>query len=435
MAAQYPRKWLAFGAGVGIEIGERDLTVVVTRVRPTGVQLLGAARIENFRERPATEWGAEYAAFLKGLGAAHMVASAVLPRHEVIVRLLNLPGVADSDLDAAVGFQIESLHPYPEEDAAAVWMRVGRTPSVLVAIARREVIERYVALFAEAGIRLKSFTVSAAAIYSAIRLLAAPPEGFLACQPAEEGFELYGESASRPLFSAVFDTPFDRALPLAAAELRLDPAQEALPLEQLLPAPRRLPADFDLSRATLAYAAALAGACPRLGLPANLLPVEARQSSSRAIYIPTLALAGVLLIVLAALAISATLENRRYLARLEAEIAQREPQARRVMQMEAETAAARARTQLIDGFRRRSKADLDAMAELTKLLAPPAWLNGLELTRGGVSLAGEAEQAAGLLKTLDSSPLFQNSEFTMGITRVAGAEAFRIRAQREGGAQ
>ncbi len=433
MASRYPRKWLAFGAGVGIEIGERDLTVVVTRVRPTGTRVLGAAIIENFRERPATEWGTEYAAFLKGLGASHMVASALLPRHEVIVRQLSLPGVADGDLDAAVGFQIESLHPYPEEDAAASWARIGRSSSVLVAIARRDVIERYVTMFSEAGIRLKSFTVSAAAIYSAIRLLAAPPVGFVACQPEQDEFELYGESASRPLFSAVFDLPFDRALPLAVAELRLDPAQEALPLDQLLPPARRKPEDLDLSRATLAYTAALAGACPWLALPANLLPVEARQTSSRAIYIPTLALAGALLIVMAALAISGTLENRRYLARLEAEIAQLEPQARRLAQMEAQTVAARARTQLIDDFRRRSNGDLDALGELTKLLAPPVWLNGLDLTRNAANLAGEAEQAAGLLKTLDASPLFQNSEFTMGITRVAGGEAFRIRTQREGG--
>jgi len=203
----------------------------------------------------------------------------------------------------------------------------------------------------------------------------------------------------------------------------------------MLPAPRWTPPDFDLSRATLAYAAALAGACPRLALAANLLPAQLRQTSSRAIYVPTLALGGLLAIVLAALAVSGTLENRRYLERLDAEIAKLEPRAKRLSQMEGQIAAARARTRLLDDFQKRSKADLDALNELTRLLAPPAWLNSLELTRAGANLSGEAEQAASLLKILDASPMFRNSEFTTGITRVGGAEVFRIRTQREGGPQ
>ena len=36
--------------------------------------------------------------------------------------------------------------------------------------------------------------------------------------------ELYGESPSRPLFSAAFDAAPERAIALACAELRLDPA-------------------------------------------------------------------------------------------------------------------------------------------------------------------------------------------------------------------
>ena len=435
MAARNLRKWLAVGAGVGIEIGARELRIVVARVRPTGVRVLGSATIEGFRERPATEWGAEYAAFLKKLGASHLVASVLLPRQEVIVRPLNLPGVAAGDLEAAVGFQLESLHPYPEDEAASAWARIPRAAWVLVAIARRAVVERYAELFSEAGIKVASFTVSAAAIRSAIRLLATPPAAFVTYYDAGGEVELYGESEARPLFSAVLDPPLERALPLALGELRLDAAQESLPLQRMLPAPRWAPPDFDLSRATLAYAAALAGACPRLATAANLLPAQLRQTSSRAIYVPTLALGGLLAIVLAALAVSGALENRRYLERLDAEIAKLEPPARRLAQMEGQVAAARARTRLLDDFQKRSKADLDALNELTRLLAPPAWLNSLELTRAGANLSGEAEQAASLLKILDASPMFRNSEFTMGITRIGGAEVFRVRTQREGAPQ
>ena len=62
------RKLLAFGSGVGIEIGATDLEVAATRVRPTGIQVLGRLTLENYAQRPAAEWGAEYARFLKTAG-------------------------------------------------------------------------------------------------------------------------------------------------------------------------------------------------------------------------------------------------------------------------------------------------------------------------------------------------------------------------------
>ena len=42
------RKLLAFGSGVGIEIGATDLEVVVARVRPARVRVPGRLVIEDF---------------------------------------------------------------------------------------------------------------------------------------------------------------------------------------------------------------------------------------------------------------------------------------------------------------------------------------------------------------------------------------------------
>jgi len=50
------RKLLAFGSGVGIEIGATDLEVAAVRVRPTGIRVLGRVTIPNFAGRPAAEW-------------------------------------------------------------------------------------------------------------------------------------------------------------------------------------------------------------------------------------------------------------------------------------------------------------------------------------------------------------------------------------------
>jgi len=50
------RRLVTFGAGVGIEIGPKALEVVVARVRPAGVAVLGRCTIEDFASRPAAEW-------------------------------------------------------------------------------------------------------------------------------------------------------------------------------------------------------------------------------------------------------------------------------------------------------------------------------------------------------------------------------------------
>jgi Tfp pilus assembly PilM family ATPase len=115
------RKLLAFGSGVGIEIGARDLEVAAKRVRPTGIQVLGRMTIEDYAARPAAEWGAEFARFLKSAGAERISATVLLPRREVIVRQVALPGVAAKDLEGAIRFQMDALHPYGDEEVVWGW--------------------------------------------------------------------------------------------------------------------------------------------------------------------------------------------------------------------------------------------------------------------------------------------------------------------------
>ena len=101
MTATALRKFAAFGTGVGIAIGHDDLMVTVTRVRPSGVRLLGELAILGFRGQPAAEWGARCLSFMKKLGVAHLAASVLLPRDDVVVRQVSLPGVSDGDLSGA----------------------------------------------------------------------------------------------------------------------------------------------------------------------------------------------------------------------------------------------------------------------------------------------------------------------------------------------
>ena len=126
-------------------------------------------------------------------------------------------------------------------------------------------------------------------------------------------------------------------------------------------------------------------------------------------------------------------DTTRYLASLNAEIARVAPLAARSTALDRQIETARRNTAQLDALRARTKSDMDVLAEMTRILAPPAWLNLIEITRTQVTLAGETQQAAPLLQTIDASPLFQASEFVMPPARVNNAEAFRIRTNREAG--
>ena len=424
------RKFLAIGSGIGIEIagprGAETLRICAVRVRPTGVRVVGGFSIENAAQQPAAEWGQTYSAFAKKLGLSHVVATVLIPREDVILRQVQVPGVSDKDLPAAIGFQMDGLHPYNEDDVVSSWARLPGTPTVLVAIARRTTLERYTEWFSEAGIKVASFTCAPAAIYSARRLFAAaelPP--VLALEQENGRVELYGESPTKNIFSAAFDATPERAIALACAELRLDPAvyaTETRSFHAMLGAEPALP-----------YAAAVVGACPHLSLNLNLLPAALRASSSRALWIPTGIAAGLVILAAAALAAYPQYADGRYLRSLNVEIAKVQPKAMLAAKLDKDIESVRQRTILLDQKKAQSKTDIDILKEMTKILPPPIWLNTLEVNRAQVTVAGETDQAAPLLKQIDASPFFEGSEFSMQPMRTQTGEVFRIRTNREAG--
>jgi len=429
---------MRFGSGVGIEIGSKHLEVAVVRVRPSRVHVLGRHTIRDFAVRPAAEWGAEYAAFLKSAGAGRLVATALLPRREVIVRQVALPGVAGRDMEGAIRLELDSLHPYGEDEVAWGWSPAG-PDAAMVGIARRSTVDRYARLFTEAGVPMSNLTFTAAALHAAIRLNGeARDTGFVAVGCAAPGVvEVYGESPARAIFSAEFEMPPERAAALALAELRLPPGAVPLKLDEALPAcsrpPGPVPVEEGLSRNALAYATALAGACPRLAPAANLLPPEYRKYSSRAAFVPTVVLAVLLAAVVGGATAWSRMAERQYLAQVRAEIAGLQIRQQHAAALQREAEHARARTQWLDRYRAQTRQDLDLLNDLTKTIAPPAWTSAIGITPDSVRLQGEAPQAAALWKILDSSGLFKNSKLDSNQPAGGGGESFSISATREGG--
>jgi Tfp pilus assembly protein PilN len=422
LSASFTR-FTVVGTELGIEIDGEDLHAVIAAARPAGVTIVSKFKIAGFRTRPGKEWGSEFHHWLKEQGVKHLSAVVALPRREAIVRVVAVPGVKTKDIGSALAYQVDALHPYGDEEVYHGWMSAG-VGSVAVGIVRASILDGYAASFQEAGVPVAGFTFSAAAIYAALRLYGTVPRNFVAWREDDHGaVEVYGESDARPVFSAEFEMPPSRALLLARAELRLD--GEPKPLAAMLPQPRNV-----VVAPPLAYAVALA-AIGNWRLPyANLLPVARRIVRSRARYVPTLILALALISTGLALAAYQQIRQQQYLDALSAEIAKIQPRAMRADSLDKRTEEHRARIRILDDYRRRTRDDADVLLELSRLLPPPVWVQTIDILGDTVTISGEADQAAPLLKVLDASPLFRNSEFQMGVVRLKESEQFRIRTQR-----
>jgi hypothetical protein len=92
-----------------------------------------------------------------------------------------------------------------------------------------------------------------------------------------------------------------------------------------------------------------------------------------------------------------------------------------------------ARVEELQRFRARTRKDLDALQEATRLVAAPGWAQQLDLTRTMILVTGESEQAADLLKLFDNSALFRNTEFLGPLSRQQNSrgDQFRLRAERK----
>jgi Tfp pilus assembly protein PilN len=424
------RRALAFGTGFGIAIGERHLEAVIVRARPAGPTLIASTVIHDFRNRPAAEWGAELLKFVEAAGGKGLAATVLFPRAEVIVRTMNLPGVSDKDAANAIELQADTLHPWGDVEVAWGWSRAGHgalKDTVVVGLTRMELLAGYETLFQEAGIPMAAATFAPAVIHAALRIWNEAPASLL-CFHADENqrTEIYGESESRAVFSAEFPQPLERALALARAELRMASDHPAQPLSEVLPG-------AGSSSGDLACAAAIAGSAPRAARFANLLPPARRASHARVQYlVPAILGTVVALALLTVFVIFPAVEQKRYRADLEEAARRLEPAVLRAQTIERKINENRGRTQLLDEIRRRPQADLEVLNELTRLLPPPVWTSAVEIFPDSVVISGEADQAAPLLKVLDSSPLFQNSEFTLALTRTNQTEQFRIKTTRRG---
>lgn len=125
-----------------------------------------AGVFEEQRKDGEADVGAALGRLLARAGTPDIVISA-LPGEFVVKRLLELPFKDQRRLSQVVPFALEEHLPFPVDDAAVAFTRVGskgETTLVIAALARKPDLKRHLELLSRVGIDPKTVTLSALAI-------------------------------------------------------------------------------------------------------------------------------------------------------------------------------------------------------------------------------------------------------------------------------
>lgn len=475
--------WLQTGIGIDCE-GESFRAVCVRR-QWNRLRVVDGLEIPEYRRLDAAECGRLYRAFLRKHGLRAPQTVVALPRSAALLRALMLPQTVERELGRAVEYQLDSLHPFEEGSVywdyalwkwpePGLWGKLAAKPAesgggrleTILGIAERKAVDSLAAWFAEAGIPVSQFGVSAALWIAAVwpRLKAGFPDapGLLLLNAGQERGEIVGfvpghELVWDELAAETHEQAGDiweevkRKLELTCSALRVLPgelpplvicgsqaaaasawAAEHLPFH-VVPAEQRLPAaamgadGMDRTEGWMALVAAIAAASAKPLLPLNLLPAEKRTYESPLVHAPTYALVSLGILLTVALGARAGFQDWLYSLHLEREMNALRPQLQQLEVVQASTETARERLRLLAGARQSATLPLEILSELTRILPPDVWLQQLAYDGDTLMLNGTAPAASGLLQMLADSPYFESPQFRSSIGRTPeGRELFTV---------
>ena len=423
--------------------------------RLTVVAITGRGEVEHFVVEDAEDPAGTLAALLQARGLAGRRLRVGLDRRVVVVKAIELPRAAGSDVAEMVAFDLDRHVPFAPEDVRFDWLELpsksDEARRVLVAAAERRVVEGPLGLLAVAKWRPAALTV---ACHELTTLLprALPAQRAVWAHRHGTGADLLlldGPTllTSRQVIAAGVEglaREIRRSLGLArwtgcdvvwlsgddTAGWRADLAGSlGVPVSAPPYAATRIPLVSALP-ATNAGAALLAlgvAAGPRTP-PLNLLPIEARPWTPSREQLVTAGMVAVTALLALGLAFTHTITVERHAGRLTHALRRLEPEAKVVESLAAGLARNRRILSALDAVENDHVRALPVLQEITETLPAGSWLQALTMDRQGVELTGQSDAASTLIPLLESSAQLERVEFTSPVTKTQNKEQFRIRA-------
>ena len=430
---------------VGVDVSTGNLRIAMLHSSLGRLKLTGTFKLEQFESMDLSEQttALSKAAAQYPLKGARIFLS--LPQESAVVRQITFPVQAAADLRAAVELQIESLSPWPVVD---VYWDLGRGRRVrgetklhvTVALVARATVDRWVELFAAAGISLAGVSVPTVAWGQAVARLwgSSMPTLVLDLQPGHVAGALIrngrivstclsGEESSKDLahraaahlasVGRVGSSDEIRVLICGSAADGLDADNPLLPIEG---ATRESVDSFR------AIAAALGGLEPSSSA-LNLVPEAQRFRSNHARLVPTYVGIVLALVAASALILREPYQWAIYAAELDAAIAAVASDAVDAANPAPELDALSERYRVLGLHLNGRDRTLEVLDDLVRVMPPDTWLTRLALNGESVTISGFSNSAANIQRLVEESELFESAEFTASVVRDdAGRDRFTL---------
>ncbi len=390
-----------------------------------------------------------------------------IPRDQVVIRQIELPLEVEENLRQVVQFQIDKLEP-GEEDASwsdhVVLARNEKTKSISLQIfmAPAERIGAWLKLFRELDLfpaAVRPASVGYHQVFMAHRSgLSEEPN--LVLDLGDQALEIVSAGGSDACFAqrvqwqgeeATFEAALNHLddfvcrlrLPVEGvrqiyltgcrAEEMLERFQARFGSGQLLENGLKLKTDDDSTGRIPGLAQAVGLAVSGLEKSTlsrlNLIPEDRRETGQRPSFVPTLALAALLLVILVAFSTRESFQRERRLAAFQEEIAKLRPQQEKVMSLRKEVDARLKEAEELQTMMTGRQSVLMVLKELTEKIPEDAYLQSLSIQRDKVNMTGFSDSATGLATILQSSEYLKKVE-PRYITRDvrSGKERFNFEA-------
>ncbi len=391
-----------------------------------------------------------------------------LSRRLVTMRSVSMPAVGEEELQGILDYEIERHVPFPPEEAQydfQVLERDAEKATVLVAAARKEEVDRYLALLREAGITPTAVGVSTVASLNALLYNqdrgAEPLRALIDLRDGEADLSLIKQGIFRysryltigqaapldaliPELSALFAHPeanggqqagrISVAGPSAGRGDLLHHLAERTGLEvEFLHPFRRIKASGVDPQTAHSLGAAVGLALHGLvvlPLDIDLLPKELVPPRRDPSLTMTFRLVALIVALGLAYLVNGTIRERRALAELTVTLNRVQAEAAKVESLKGEVASLSGQIATLETIDREEVRKLDVLRELFQILPKGVTLTLFMVEKREAKIGGIITgSASDLISILEQSPLFENAQFTSPVAqRGAEGQEFQIKA-------
>lgn len=429
---------------VGIEIRQDDMVISCLRSNFSGSVFTDFTRIHGYATRERQEVRREIDAYFRAQKLNRENVTVGIPRSEAIIRHLDLPREVEDNLKQVVQYQVQSFEPTEEEKSYYDYVRFASAPEdkrihVLVVMIKKALLEDYIELLRELGLRPARITVGSVALAGLFLQSGVDPDDktHLLADLRPGGMEILAMKGRALVYSRdvaleaenQWKSAFMKELENVAAKIRLGPedaiekivltgeASEAARQELQdtlgdcdlmgghirveMPAHTRM----HVNEAAVSIGLANAGILRRPTYGLNLLPADLRTRQTRWAYAPSILLGTVTLLLLLGFAFRPIVQGRVLERRLDQEISGLSARVEQAKSVRAEAEALEKKVSYIEGLTRRSDMNLEILQELTTLLPSDSFLNVYRNTDCTIQLSGSGNDGPGLIPRLERSRL------------------------------